>query len=168
MDSYDIDKTKVILSGGVLKPQPGSYALVLSSAKAATIQVGKLGSLQLQPGFYVYVGSARGPGGLRARLTHHLQPAVRPHWHIDYLGAHVNPEEVWVCYDRISWEHRWACCFSLQQGASAPLAGFGSSDCACGAHLFFFGSRPSKAAFARSLVIFDHTHPPVRLCQLKP
>jgi Uri superfamily endonuclease len=27
--------------------------------------------LQLQRGFYVYVGSALGPGGVRARVAHH-------------------------------------------------------------------------------------------------
>ena len=81
-------------------PQTGTYALVLASTKAAPVRVGKLGSLQLQPGFYVYVGSAHGPGGLRARLAHHLEPTARPHWHIDYLRAHTNPEEVWYLYAR--------------------------------------------------------------------
>ena len=31
--------------------------------EAAFIPIGKLGSLRLQPGFYMYVGSAHGPGG---------------------------------------------------------------------------------------------------------
>jgi Uri superfamily endonuclease len=163
MDSHDIDKTRVIPSGDVVKPQPGTYVLVLSSAKAALIQVGKLGSLQLGPGIYVYVGSAHGPGGLRARLAHHLEATARPHWHIDYLRAHVAPEEVWYCYDRISWEHGWAYCLGTMSGASVPLARFGSSDCVCESHLFFFGSRPSRAAFARRLAIFERRHPPVLL-----
>jgi Uri superfamily endonuclease len=151
-----------------MKPQPGTYGLVLASTKAAPIAIGKLGSLQLQPGFYVYIGSAHGPGGLRARLAHHLEPTGRPHWHIDCLRAHANPEEVWYCYDRISREHRWAYCLGLQQGASVPLARFGASDCLCHSHLFFFGSRPSRASFARRLGVFDRRHPPVRLCRLKP
>jgi Uri superfamily endonuclease len=63
--------------------------------------------------------------------------------------------EVWFSYDRTSWEHRWAQCLSVQRGASVPLAGFGSSDCTCESHLFFLGSRPSRAAFARRLGVFD-------------
>src|ERR1035441_2414782 len=119
-----------------MNAQPGTYALILTSTEAASIPIGKLGSLQLQPGFYVYVGSAHGPGGFRARLAHHLEPISRPHWHVDYLRAHTKPQEVWFCYDRILWECRWAHCLGLQRGASIPLAGFGSSDCDCETHLF--------------------------------
>lgn len=141
-----------------MKPQPGTYALVLASTKVAPVRIGKLGSLQLQPGYYVYVGSAHGPGGLRARMAHHLEPTRRPHWHVDYLRAHTNPEEVWFCCDRISWECRWANCLGLQRGASIPLDGFGSSDCRCESHLYFFGRQPSKVAFVRSLGTFGRTH----------
>jgi Uri superfamily endonuclease len=144
-----------------MKSQPGTYTLVLLSTKAAPMRVGKLGILQLQPGFYVYVGSAHGPGGLHARLAHHLEPTGRPHWHIDYLRAHTKPQEVWFCYDGIRWECPWADCFRRMRGASVPLKGFGSSDCQCGSHLFFFSSQPAKAAFARMLRSFNHTHPPV-------
>ena len=90
----------------------------------------------------------------------------RPDWHIDYLRAHTNPVEVWFCYDLASWEHRWAQCLSVQGGASTPLVGFGSSDCGCETHLYFFGSRPSRAAFAKSLWAFDQTHIVVRAFKL--
>lgn len=63
----------------IMKPQPGTYGHVLSSSMPGLIRVGRLGGLQLQPGFYVYIGSAHGPGGLRARLAHHLGPTSRPH-----------------------------------------------------------------------------------------
>jgi Uri superfamily endonuclease len=149
------------------KAYPGTYALVLASSVDALVRVGKLGRLHLQPGFYVYVGSAHGPGGLQARLAHHWEPTGRPHWHIDFLVAHTKPREVWFCYDRFPWECRWAYCLSLQGGAPVPLVGFGSSDCTCEAHLFFFRRRPSKAAFARSLRASNRRHPPVRVCKLK-
>jgi Uri superfamily endonuclease len=152
----------------MMQPLPGTYALVLASIRAAPIRIGKLGSLQLQPGFYVYVGSAHGPGGLRARLAHHLEPTGRPHWHIDYLRAHTIPEDVWLCCDRISWEHRWAGRIGMRRGASIPLAGFGSSDCRCESHLYFFKDRPSRVAFARSLASIDRKHPAVQLFTLKP
>jgi len=58
-------------------------ASIPAATKAVAIRVGKLGVLPLQPGFYVYVGSAHGPSGLRARLAHHLGPGSRRHWHID-------------------------------------------------------------------------------------
>lgn len=125
-------------------PQPGTYALVLTPRGTGTIRIGQLGGLQLQPGFYVYVGSAFGPGGIRARLTHHLHPSPRPHWHIDYLKAHANVAEVWCCYARRSLEHKWARKLGMQPGASIPLAGFGSTDCNCESHLYFFPNCPSR------------------------
>jgi Domain of unknown function DUF123 len=74
---------------GIEQARPGTYVLVLSSRSTDLIQIGRLGALQLQSGFYVYVGSALGPGGVRARLAHHLKLSRRPHWHIDYLRAHT-------------------------------------------------------------------------------
>jgi Uri superfamily endonuclease len=120
---------------------PGTYALLLS-ATDAVIPVGRLGDLRLQPGFYVYVGSALGPGGVRSRLAHHMHHAERPHLHIDHLRRHTTLEEIWFCYDRKSQEHEWASCFAGMRGALVPLVGFGSSDCDCGSHLFFFEKRP--------------------------
>ncbi len=49
---------------------PGNYALLLSCNQNRPVQIGRLGTLQLQPGTYVYVGSAFGPGGLCSRLAH--------------------------------------------------------------------------------------------------
>lgn len=152
----------------MMQPLPGTYALILVSTKSAPITIGRLGILQLQPGFYAYVGSAHGPGGLRARLAHHLGPSDHPHWHVDYLRPHTILEEVWFCYSPVSWECRWADCLRRMRGASVPLARFGSSDCRCGSHLFFFKSRPAKAAFARKLGMLDRNHSPVQACSLKP
>jgi Uri superfamily endonuclease len=110
-----------------VQPRPGTYALLLSSATDQLIRVGRLGDLRLQPGYYVYVGSALGPGGVRGRLGHHMRPAERPHWHIDYLRTKATIEAVW---------------FAAMPGVSVPMAGFGSSDCDCESHMFFFAKRP--------------------------
>jgi len=127
-----------------LEARPGTYALLLSSATDAEIRVGRLGNMRLQSGFYLYVGSALGPGGVRARVSHHLYASPRPHWHIDYLKPHVTLEEVWLCHDRKRREHLWARFFSSMPGVSVPMPGFGSSDCNCEAHLFFFKSRATR------------------------
>jgi Uri superfamily endonuclease len=131
--------------------RPGTYVLILSSRSTDLIQIGKLGALQLQSGFYVYVGSALGPGGVRARVAHHLKPPRRPHWHIDYLRAHTRVEEIWYCLDIRRLEHIWAEQIGLAKGASLPLLGVGSTDCRCESHLFFFGQRPSSERFRQVL-----------------
>src|ERR1017187_2023294 len=51
----------------VVSPAPGTYVLVLRCSSNRTIRVGCLGSIRLRPGYYLYVGSGFGPGGLRAR-----------------------------------------------------------------------------------------------------
>jgi len=131
--------------------RPGTYVLVLSSRSTDLIQIGKLGALQLRSGFYLYVGSALGPGGVRARLAHHLKPSRRPHWHIDYLRAHTKVEEIWYRLDTRRLEHIWAEHIKLAEGASVPRVGFGSTDCGCEGHLFFFQQRPSRERFRQVL-----------------
>jgi Uri superfamily endonuclease len=131
--------------------EPGTYALLMHAAGGGGLQIGRLGRLQLHPGFYVYVGSAFGPGGLPARLLHHLKPACQPHWHIDYLRPATRLVEVWYSHDRTVQEHAWATGIRRMRSASTPLAGFGSSDCRCPSHLSFHTERPSRRSLRRAL-----------------
>lgn len=131
--------------------EPGTYALVLRCTTKRTIRVGRLGEMRLREGFYVYVGSALGPGGLRARIAHHLRCARRPHWHIDYLRAHARLDQLWFLCDVARLEHQWARALEAAPGASIPFPGFGASDCDCSSHLYFFKCRPSRTSFDRSL-----------------
>ena len=130
---------------------PGSYALILRAGRRQTVQVGRLGQLAVEPGCYVYVGSALGPGGVRARVGHHARLAARPHWHIDYLRRAATLRHVWYAYDAVRREHAWADIFAHLPGASIPLPGFGASDCACPAHLYFFSRQPRLDSFRRRL-----------------
>ncbi len=134
-----------------MHPLPGTYALVLGSSKMKTITIGKLGTLFLKPGFYVYIGSAFGPGGLQARINHHLKNSSRPHWHIDYLSPTLRLCEIWYTYDPTRCEHQWAEIHAATRGAFIPLPGFGSSDCRCRSHLFFYHSQPSGNHFRRKI-----------------
>lgn len=90
-------KTQLAQNRSMLPAGPGTYVLVLRSSTTRTIFIGRLGKLPLRPGSYLYIGSAFGPGGLRARIWHHSHRAERPHWHIDYLRRHAQLEAVWYC-----------------------------------------------------------------------
>jgi len=103
--------------GMVIEPKPGTYALVLSCTSNARIQIGRLGMMQLQPGYYFCLGSALGPGGLRAGIAHHQKPSLRPHWHIDYLRAHTQICHIWFSYDARRREHQWARVMQTMSGA---------------------------------------------------
>ena len=127
----------------------GTYALVMACSSDLKVEVGKLGSLRLQSGFYVYVGSAFGPGGLKARIAHHVKISERPHWHIDYLRPALDLTEIWFTHDSRHREHQWVGVLASLRGATVPISGFGASDCRCNSHLFFFDSPPSGTGFRR-------------------
>jgi Uri superfamily endonuclease len=121
---------------------PGTYILLLRVDSPCTVVVGRLGTAALAPGWVLYVGSAFGPGGLAARLRHHLRPASKPHWHIDYVRAALDLCEIWVCAAPQRLEHRFAALLHSARGSSIPLPRCGASDCRCPAHLFHFAARP--------------------------
>ena len=91
-----------------LPKAPGSYALVFRNAKTHTVSVGALGDVRINPGFYVYVGSAFGPGGLYSRVSRHVRVAKKHHWHIDYLRPYLAIDGVWWTTDTTRREHDWA------------------------------------------------------------
>ena len=130
---------------------PGAYLLVLAAAQATTIQVGRLGHLDVTPGCYLYVGSALGAGGLRGRLRHHLHAAARPHWHVDYLRAVTELVAVWWLASPERLEHRWALALAQAPGCTIPMARFGASDCRCPAHLFYLPTLPAAAILSELL-----------------
>jgi Uri superfamily endonuclease len=134
-----------------LRPWPGTYALVCESSGEAEVPVGRLGTLSIQVGFYVYVGSALGAGGIRARVGHHIGQGVRRHWHVDYLWPTIRIGEIWYCYDPVRREHEWARILYHLVGCTVPLRGFGASDCRCESHLLFSEHVPSLGSF-QSLV----------------
>ncbi|BES82251.1 hypothetical protein PABY_18180 [Pyrodictium abyssi] len=71
-----------------LTREKGVYVLVFVLQEGYRGLVGRRLEARLGPGAYAYVGSAWGPGGLRARLCRHLYGRRgRMHWHIDYLAA---------------------------------------------------------------------------------
>jgi Uri superfamily endonuclease len=132
-----------------VKPLPGTYALVLRSDRDRSVQVGRWGRLQIHPGYYLYVGSAFGPGGVRARVSRHCRATKTMRWHIDYLRAFTRPVAVWCNYDPMHHEHHWAEALA-QLPDMSPVTGFGCSDCRCRAHLFFSTARPRPASLAEA------------------
>ena len=135
----------------LIAPGPGTYALVFNSPSNNTVQVGKLGRCVVLPGYYVYIGSAFGPGGLRARLKRHCAPCKKLHWHIDYLKTVVRLEEIWYTQDQLHLEHKWAEAYTQCTEVVVPYAGFGASDCHCLTHLFFSEKAPQVSEFAARL-----------------
>ncbi len=128
----------------------GTYALFLELPVAQQLEIGRLGSLPFSAAVYLYSGSAFGPGGLRARLQHHLHPSPRPHWHVDYLRPAASLTGFWSTSDPRRLECLWAAAAGSLPGAR-QVAGFGSSDCRCVSHLVALPRVPRRRAFRRQL-----------------
>jgi Uri superfamily endonuclease len=122
---------------------PGSYVFALTLGRVRRLTIGRLGRFRLEPGVYLYVGSARGPGGLAARLGHHWRRAERPHWHIDYLRRAGRPLGSGLRRGRAALECRWAARLATMAGVRGGPAGFGASDCRCPTHLFRLDLAPA-------------------------
>ena len=117
----------------------GTYALLVNIQSATALQVGRLGTVHLRQGYYVYVGSALGPGGLPGRVNRHLRTTEEkhPHWHIDALTALGVIEEVWWVESGKRQECDWASV--LTKAGKLAATGFGASDCCCPGHLIWLG-----------------------------
>ncbi len=129
----------LVAEDAALPAGPGAYLLILGLSATASLGIPRFAGTGLEPGTYVYAGSARGPGGIRARVGRHLRSEKAVRWHIDHLTtgrrsiwANVHPDA-----DECSLVARL-----LAGGAfETPLPGFGSSDCrSCTAHLLRFSA----------------------------
>lgn len=141
--------------------QHGTYALLFRCDARVDVVAGKLGPVSLSTGYWIYTGSAFGPGGLRSRLTHHLKPSRHPHWHIDYIKSGLRLVEIWTTTDTVKREHIWATVFSSLSGASRPIAGFGATDCACRSHLIYLLWRPGFSCAKRLIQALIPAHGPL-------
>lgn len=110
----------------------GSYILVIKVLTKKRIKIGKLGEIEFDKGFYVYVGSAM--NGLEKRIERHLSSKKRMHWHIDYLLREGKITEVYLKAS----DKKEECTIAQKLSAHfESVDGFGSSDCRCKSHLFY-------------------------------
>jgi len=127
-----------------LPTKSGAYVIFFNLRGSARLDIARLGFPFAAPGHYAYCGSARGPGGLRARIARHLRPGKPLHWHIDRLTAVGRVTDVALLLggsecdlmDRLLANDR----------VSIPIRGFGSTDCSrCSSHLARLDLTPEAA-----------------------
>jgi Uri superfamily endonuclease len=132
----------------------GTYLLILHLATPLQqLPIGRLGLADFAPGYYLYVGSAFGAGGLAARLAHHRQAHKQAmHWHIDYLRPHTYLREIWsvACPHRL--EHAWGRALLGMDAIQAPVPRFGASDSPLPTHLFYLSVTPPPQFLSRALM----------------
>jgi len=147
----DLSRLEIAELTRQLPKEKGSYLLFFEMKHAKTIRVGKLTETEFVPGFYAYVGSAFGPGGLHARLRHHLSISERCHWHLDYIRPEMHFLSLWMTEDDESREHDWAGVLLDLPTAEIPVKDLGATDCQCRAHFFRFDQLPTLCEFRKQL-----------------
>ncbi|MFX1480404.1 MAG: DUF123 domain-containing protein [Promethearchaeota archaeon] len=126
----------------------GTYILVIYIPVSTRIKIGALGKILFKEGYYLYVGSAMGTKGstnLKNRLNRHLSLSINKklHWHIDYL---LNYEKSIISnLYLIPTINRLECIIAKEiiNLADDFINNFGSSDCHCKSHLFYFQNKES-------------------------
>ena len=73
---------------------PGDYLLAIDLGQKLVLDIAALSPPPLAPGRYIYCGSAYGPGGMRARVAHHLRKDKTMRWHVDRLTSAGRVEQV--------------------------------------------------------------------------
>lgn len=116
----------------------GAYILVLQLRRSREVEVGSLGRIAFEPGYYVYVGSAM--RSLTARVDRHLRHRKTMQWHIDYLRDAA--DAVKALPVRTSQRIEQSIAMALGGILSAGPAGFGASDSSQVTHLFYSVSDP--------------------------
>jgi len=117
-------------SAAAAPAEAGAYALLVALRAPLAVKAGA-NRASLVPGLYLYCGSARGAGGLAARIARHMRQEKRAHWHVDQLtragkvlGAFVFPGGDECAVNAALAE------------LPTPIESFGSSDCRrCRSHL---------------------------------
>jgi Uri superfamily endonuclease len=186
-------KRRTVSPGGLCRPQTGplciqiavghmelnaagTYVIALRLGMAQEIETGHLGTFLFPTGWYLYAGSALGPGGLRGRLGRHLRrldgsipllpgeggfdwvrdrskgpKAKRAHWHVDHLREATDWTGAWVSDSGERKECDWAAALRGLPAASLVAPGFGASDCRCPGHLVWVPELPTDDWFACKL-----------------
>ncbi|MDY7081596.1 MAG: GIY-YIG nuclease family protein [Halobacteria archaeon] len=126
----------------------GTYTLVLHLSDDTNIEVGALGSIEFDEGYYTYTGSAFGTGGLK-RVERHRRVSTGENdtrqWHIDHLNGN---EESSIHDAVVSLNVDVECEVSSllrEKKQVEPVENFGASDCDCSSHLVYFDSPPTNS-----------------------
>lgn len=115
----------------------GAYLLAVFLAKPFQFSASSIPVATMPAGWYVYAGSAQGPGGLRARVGRHLRKGKKPRWHIERLTETATEMFAGLLISRRECDLIAQILKSTR--FQVPIPGFGSSDFrVCSSHLAAF------------------------------
>jgi Uri superfamily endonuclease len=148
---------------------PGTYIVFYYLARPAKrLRIGALGTFDFPAGYFGYVGTAFGGGGVKKRTERHRTRISNDRWNIDYLKRRCKPVALWWTHDRAKVEFQWAEILGSMPGRSFPAPGFGAADNdGAEAHLVRFAKMPSFAVFRRRVEDAMTGHAPIHRMRIR-
>lgn len=116
----------------------GDYIMVMHLPVAKDLVIGSKGIMHFEPGYYMYVGSAK--ANLSKRIERHKRKRKKMHWHLDYFRSHC--EIIAAVPIRTADDLECPLAQAVQGVAQWSVPGFGCSDCDCTSHLFGMHENP--------------------------
>lgn len=119
----------------------GVYCLLMFLKRSQSIRINKRLSF-FPEGYYCYVGSAL--NSLEKRVMRHRSKNKKLHWHIDHF---LKKSKIIRTYSIVT-DKKLECWLSRKiraQKGEVIMKGFGSTDCKCETHLYYFKQDPSKS-----------------------
>ena len=114
-----------------------TYCLLIYLQSRCKIRIGKLGFLDFDGGYYIYVGSAPSYKGYYIpRIERHFRKNKKKFWHVDYFLEKAKPVDFFFS--------RFSECETANRLSKKfdSVKRFGCSDCRCGSHLFYTKRKP--------------------------
>jgi sugar fermentation stimulation protein A len=135
----------------------GCYLVLLKLHKDASIVVGELGEVDFKAGFYVYVGSAK--RSLSKRIERHRRIRKKTFWHIDHLRSICDFQAALPI--RTQEDLECSIAEAVKEISERELRGFGSTDCRCRSHLYYFKENPLDSPAFHSMLQYFRMERPV-------
>ena len=114
----------------------GVYVLIVKVLEECEIEVGSLGRIEFEEGYYAYVGRAM--AGLQKRIERHLRRPRRVRWHIDWLTSNPIVKPLCAIFGETQNPRLEDELAEVLSGE--PIPRFGSSDARASSHLKYLGT----------------------------
>ncbi|MCX8095153.1 MAG: GIY-YIG nuclease family protein [Caldisericia bacterium] len=133
-----------------------TYILILKLKRNISIPVGILKTINFKKGYYAYIGS--GKRKIISRISRHIKEKKKIFWHIDYLTTNNNfkIQEIYLIKNLSECELSKM----FYSKNISFIEKFGSSDCFCNSHLYYFRNLKDIKSLLKSITIrrfYEHS-----------
>ena len=118
----------------------GIYCLLLHLEYECNIKI-RTKRVAFPKGYYCYVGSAL--NNLQKRIERHKRKDKKKYWHIDYFLEKAKILDVKIL-KTVKRKECWLSNKIKNLKGRMVMEKFGSTDCKCGTHLYYFQKNPAK------------------------